>query len=66
MKKKEIKKRDDSIALRISIGGNNELSYCVYRGDLKKIQMLLSKVTEEMVALKDEPEISPDDGKKYA
>lgn len=66
MKLAVIKKRNDPIAMRISIGGDFQTAYCTYRGDLKKIQMLLKAVSEEMAKLKEEPPVSDDMGKKYA
>jgi len=63
-----IKKKDDPIALRISIGGNHKNAYLVYRGDLAKIKLLLDQVNENLKKLQssEEPAVSPDDGKQYA
>jgi hypothetical protein len=66
MKLTIMKKQKDPLAMRISIGGNLSEAYCVYRGDLKQIQMLLKAVEEEMEKLKEEPPTSDDMGKKYA
>lgn len=68
---KVIKKADDRTlgmkVLRISIGGDMENgAYITYRGDLDDVQRLLTAVTTAFLALTDEPEISPDEGKKYA
>lgn len=63
-----LKKKDDPLALRISIGGNQKQAYLVYRGDLAKIKLLLDEVNERLKQLpsSEEPGISPDDGKKFA
>lgn len=60
MKVKVVKKPKDPLALRISIGGNQNHSYFVYRGDLRKCQMLLVQVAEQIVKLRHEPEETPD------
>lgn len=64
-----IKKQDDPMAIRISIGGfkaagNN--GYLTYRGDLEEVKLLMANVMDALKKLDKEPEISPDDGKKYA
>jgi hypothetical protein len=65
-----IKKQDDlslgEKVLRISIGGNSEQAYITYRGNLEEIKRLLTGVTSAFLLLDSEPEISPDEGKKYA
>ncbi len=63
-----IKKKDDPIALRISIGGSLNNAYITYRGDLNQIKMLLDYVNEEFkqTSKKDEPDPSPDEGKRFA
>jgi hypothetical protein len=66
MKVAIIKKQNDPIAMRISIGGNLQEAYFVYRGNLKEIQMLLKAVEEEIEKLKEEPPTSDDMGKRYA
>lgn len=68
MKLQVIKKKDDPITLRISIGGNHQEAYIVYRGDLAKIKLLLDQVSETFKKLssQDEPKVSDDGGKKYA
>lgn len=68
MKLQVIKKQDDPICLRISIGGNNENAYITYRGDLAKVKILLDQVNETFKKLssQDEPKVSDDGGKKYA
>lgn len=66
MKIAVIKKQDDPLLMRISIGGNLQEAYFVYRGDLKQIQMLLKAVEEEIEKLKEEPPTSDDMGKRYA
>ncbi len=53
--------------LRISIGGTMEQgAYITYRGDLQEVQALLAEVATHFSHLSHEPEISPDDGKRYA
>jgi hypothetical protein len=64
-----VKKQDDSMAVRISIGGfkmvgNN--GYITYRGDLDSVKLLLANAIAALNKLEKEPEISPDDGKNYA
>lgn len=66
MKVSVIKKQNDPLAMRISIGGNLQEAYFVYRGDLKQIQMLLKAVEEAIEKLKEEPKVSDDMGKRYA
>ena len=51
MKLQIVKKTDDPIALRISIGGNFKDAYIVYRGDLAKIKLLLIGVNVDAVRL---------------
>ena len=69
---KVIKKADDYTlgekVLRISIGGlpGDDKAYITYRGDLYEVQLLLSKVMQKFAELREEPPISPDDGKQYA
>ncbi len=63
------KKKDDPMALRISIGGFKEAgenAYITYRGDLEEVQKLLTIVAEQFQKLQVEPEVSPNDGKQYA
>ena len=45
MKLQIVKKKDDPITLRISIGGSHNEAYIVYRGDLAKVKMLLDNQT---------------------
>ena len=54
--------------LRISIGGvlGDDKAYITYRGDLYEVQLLLAKVMQKFAEVREEPPISPDDGKKYA
>ncbi len=66
MKLQIVKKTDDPIALRISIGGNFKDAYIVYRGDLAKIKLLLDEVNENFKQMMEEPPTSDDMGKKYA
>ena len=67
-----VKKADDTSlgekVLRISIGGlpGDDKAYLTYRGDLYEVQVLLAKVMQKFAELREEPPISPDDGKKYA
>lgn len=65
-----IKKADDRQmgfkVLRISIGGFDDKAYITYRGDLGEIQSLLADVSRAFAELREEPPISPDDGKRYA
>lgn len=69
---KIVKKKDDISlgvrVLRVSLGGNPDVGgyYCTYRGTLVEVIELLEKALEEVKKLKKEPEISPDDGKKFA
>lgn len=69
MKIAVIKKQDDPIAIRISIGGGKTVgnsSYITYRGNLDEVKLLLAQINQEFQKLKQEPEISPDDGKRFA
>ena len=66
MKIHVIKKQNDPIALRISIGGDLETAYFVYRGDLVKVKALLAEVADEISHLENEPKLSDDMGKDYA
>lgn len=61
-----LKKANDPITDRISIGGNREEAYIVYRGDLPKIKLLLDAVNEEFRKLEKEPPVSDDMGKRFA
>ena len=64
-----IKKEDDPIAIRISIGGFKQVGnkgYITYRGNLDLVKLLLANVVDILNQLKQEPEISEDDGKRYA
>ena len=68
---KIIKKQDDTRlglkVLRASLGGNAAVGYYItYRGSKEEILDLLKQGVEAMEALKDEPAISPDEGKMYA
>jgi len=69
MKIAVLKKTDDPLAVRISIGGFKTMGnegYLVYRGNLDEVKMLLGFVSEALKQLNEEPEISSDNGKKYA
>lgn len=64
-----IKKQDDPLAVRISIGGfktMGNMGYLTYRGDLEQVKLLLANALAGLKDVKTEPEISDDDGKKYA
>lgn len=70
MELKIIKKADDvSLGVkvnRISVGGDDNNLYIVYRGDLRDIQRMLKTAAEKMAALTVEPPVSADEGKQYA
>ena len=64
-----IKKQDDPMAIRISIGGFKQAGnagYFTYRGDLEEVKLLMANVMDALKKLDREPALSPDDGKKYA
>jgi len=64
-----LKKQDDPIAVRISIGGFKQAGnngYITYRGNLEDVRLLLANALDAITKLKEEPEISDDMGKKYA
>ena len=64
-----IKKQDDPIAIRISIGGFKQAGnngYFTYRGNLEDVKLLMANVMDALRKLDREPALSPDDGKKYA
>ena len=53
-----IKKTDDPVALRASIGGTELMGYyCVYRGSKTAITSMLEQVLENLRQLKAEPQI---------
>ena len=64
-----IKKQDDPMAIRVSIGGFKQAGnngYITYRGDIEQVKLLLANVVDALNKLEKEPEISDDMGKKYA
>lgn len=68
---KIIKKTDDlSLGvriIRISVGGYSpKESYMTYRGTLVEVIEFLETALDEAKRLEKEPEVSPDEGKKYA
>lgn len=64
-----IKKQDDPLAVRISIGGfktMGSMGYLTYRGDLEQVKLLLANALAGLKDIKVEPKIAYDNGKKYA
>lgn len=69
MKIAVIKKKNDPIAVRISIGGFGQAGnngYITYRGDIEQVKLLLANATDALNKLEKEPEVSDDDGKRFA
>lgn len=65
------KKKDDTSlgvrVLRASLGGNAEVGYYLtYRGTLPEIKELLEKALAAIKFIKEEPNISDDEGKQFA
>jgi hypothetical protein len=67
------KKAADPICTRVSVGGNPaDGIYCVYRGTKEEALVCLTAALEALKAMAEligpnrEPDIAPDDGKKYA
>lgn len=66
-----IKKKDDTNLgtkiIRVSCGGREDIGYYVtYRGTKEEAIKVLFACLHKLQDLKEEPEISPDDGKKFA
>ena len=68
-----IYKKPDDVSLgikvlRISIGGpvGGDKAYITYRGNLEEVQWLLQLAAKALSEVKEEPPISPNDGKQFA
>jgi hypothetical protein len=62
-----LNKKPDDWCLRASIGGDDGIGYyCVYRGHLRKISIMLAIIQERIlnrIRQGTEPEMEPEDGK---
>lgn len=55
-----MKKEDDPLALRVSLGGSEENVYIVYRGDINKIKSLMTQCYRAIMAVEKDLEVSPE------